>query len=91
MSSDSKSGAARVMSEAYNESCGDWSNQSINTTIRDLTDCVKRYHELNPARFDDIDTPFVIAEFGCATGAASVIPLKAIITAVRKFQPEMPI
>jgi len=26
MSSDSKSGAARVMSEAYNESCGDWSN-----------------------------------------------------------------
>jgi hypothetical protein len=26
MASDSKSGAARVMSEAYNESCGDWSN-----------------------------------------------------------------
>ena len=91
MASDSKSGAARVMSEAYNESCGDWSNQSINTTIRDLTDCVKRYHELNPARFEDIDTPFVIAEFGCATGAASVIPFKAIITAVRIIQPEMPI
>lgn len=91
ISSDTKSGAARVMSEAYNESCGDWSNESINTTIRDLVACVQRYHELNPARFDDTDLPFVIAEFGCATGAASVIPLKAIITAVRKIQPEMPI
>ena len=79
------------MSEAYNESCGDWSNQSITTTIRDLTACVTRYHLLNPSRFDDIETPFVIAEYGCATGAASVIPLKAIIKAVRKIQPEMPI
>jgi SAM dependent carboxyl methyltransferase len=35
--------------------------------------------------------PFVIAEFGCATGAASVLPLKTIISAVRKFSPEMPI
>ena len=35
--------------------------------------------------------PFVIAEFGCATGAASVLPLKKIISAVRKFSPEMPI
>lgn len=79
------------MSEAYNESCGDWSNVSISTTQRDLVACVHRYHDLNPARFDDIETPFVIAEFGCATGAASVLPLKAIIQAVRKIQPEMPI
>ena len=79
------------MSEAYNEACGDWSNQSISTTMRDLVACVSRQNELNPARFDDIDTPYVIAEFGCATGAASVLPLKAIISAVRKIQPEMPI
>jgi hypothetical protein len=79
------------MSELYNEACGDWSNQSITTTMRDLVACVNRYHALNPARFDDTDTPFVIAEYGCATGAASVIPLKAIITAVRKISPEMPI
>lgn len=79
------------MSETYNEGCGDWSNQSITTTLRDLVGCVNRYHELKPERFEDIDTPFVIAEFGCATGAASTIPLKAIISAVRKIQPEMPI
>lgn len=79
------------MSEAYNESCGDWSNMSITTTQKDLIACVNRYYELKPQRFDDLDTPFVIAEFGCATGAASVIPLKAIIQAVRKIQPDMPI
>ena len=67
------------MSEAYNEGCADWSNMSITTTQRDLVACVNRYHELSPARFLDTDTPFVIAEFGCATGAASVLPLKAII------------
>jgi hypothetical protein len=52
---------------------------------------VNRYHDLSPERFEDIDMPFVIAEFGCATGAASVLPLKAIIQAVRKIQPAMPI
>ena len=82
---------ARVMSDIYNEACGDWSNKSITTTILDLVACVHRYHQNNPARFDDIDTPFVIAEYGCATGAASVIPLKAIIAAVRQISPEMPI
>ena len=46
---------------------------------------------MDPDRFLDTDMPFVIAEFGCATGAASVIPLKAIISAVRKIAPEMPI
>jgi hypothetical protein len=56
-----------------------------------LVACVNRYYELKPERFEDLDTPFVIAEFGCATGAASVIPLKAIIQAVRKIQPDMPI
>jgi len=40
---------------------------------------------LNPKRFDDIESPFVIAEFGCATGAASVLPLQIIINEVRKI------
>ncbi len=84
-------GSARVMSEAYNESCGDWSNVSISTTQNDLVACVNRYHELKPERFEDTDLPFVIAEFGCATGAASVLPLKTIIQAVRQISPEMPI
>ncbi len=37
-------GLARVMSEGYNESCGDWSNVSISTTQNDLVASVKRYH-----------------------------------------------
>lgn len=84
-------GAARVMSETYNDDAADWSNVSISTTQKDLISCVNRYHEINPSRFEDTDLPFVIAEFGCATGAASVLPLKVIIQAVRKIQPEMPI
>jgi hypothetical protein len=86
-----KKGTARVMSEAYNESCGDWSNVSISTTQSDLIACVARYHELKPERFEDTELPFVIAEFGCATGAASVLPLKTIIQAVRQISPDMPI
>ena len=82
---------ARVMNEGYNEFCSDWSNVSITTTMKDLTDCVHRYHELSPERFEDMDTPFIIAEFGCATGASSVLPLIAIIDAVRLIQPEMTI
>jgi len=81
--------ASRVMDEQYNEACTDWSNVSILTTMPDLTACVERYHNLNPERFEDTDTPFIIAEYGCATGAASVLPLKAIIDAVRRIQPEM--
>jgi hypothetical protein len=86
---DNTTDKARVMDEQYNEACGDWSNVSIVTTMPDLTACVERYHKLNPERFKDSDTPFIIAEFGCATGAASVLPLVAIIDAVRRIQPEM--
>ncbi len=80
---------ARVMDEQYNECCADWSNASIITTMPDLTGCVQRYYNLNPERFDDARTPFVIAEYGCATGAASVLPLVAIIDAVRRINPKM--
>lgn len=89
--SPASKGQARVMSETYNDGCGDWSNQGISTTQRELVGCVNRYHELNPARFLDTEQPFTIAEFGCATGAASVLPLKLIIQAIRKLSPEMPV
>jgi hypothetical protein len=91
LNSPLQKGTARVMSEAYNESCGDWSNVSISTTQNDLVASVKRYHQLAPERFEDTDLPFVVAEFGCATGAASVLPLKTIIQAVRELSPDMPI
>ena len=81
--------AARVMTEEYNESCGDWSNESIFKCAADLKGCVTHYHRACPKRFEDVDQPFVVAEFGCATGAASVVPLRYIIEAVREIQPLM--
>ena len=33
---------ARVMSEGYNDACGDWSNMSISTSQNDLVACVTR-------------------------------------------------
>jgi len=39
------------MDEKYNESCGNWSNVSINSTLKDLTACIERYHNLDPERF----------------------------------------
>jgi hypothetical protein len=44
MDPDTEQKASRVMSEAYNEACGDWSNVSITTTARDLISCIDRYH-----------------------------------------------
>lgn len=35
--------------------------------------------------------PFVIADFGCATGASSIVPLKALINAARKIAPHLTI
>jgi SAM dependent carboxyl methyltransferase len=79
------------MDEEYNEACADWSNVSIMTTMNDLTACVERYHKLSPERFEDLENPFIIAEYGCATGAASVLPLMAIIDAIRRINSEMSI
>jgi SAM dependent carboxyl methyltransferase len=91
---ESEQKAARVMHEEYNETVTGWVHESIAATLEDLTNCVQKYHELNPQRFDDsADTqqPFVIADFGCATGASSIVPLRALITAVRKIAPKLTI
>lgn len=79
------------MHEEYNNTVTAWVHESIDATLEDLTNCVQKYYELNPHRFDDSPEtqPFVIADFGCATGASSIVPLKALITAVRKIAPKL--
>lgn len=88
-----QTGAARVMHEEYNNTVTGWVHESIKATLDDLASCVNRYHELNPQRFEEGPdaTPFVIADFGCATGASSIVPLKALIEAVRKIAPSLTI
>ncbi len=91
--SESEQKAARVMHEEYNNTVTGWVHESIAATLDDLTSCVQKYYDLNPHRFaDSPDTPpFVLADFGCATGASSIVPLKALITAVRALAPKLTI
>lgn len=84
--------ASRVMHEDYNNTVVAWVHESIAATLEDLTSCVTRYYELCPSRFEEGGSeasPFVIADFGCATGASSIVPLRALITAVRKIAPAL--
>lgn len=73
------------MHEEYNETVTGWVHESIAATLDDLTACVDKYYKMSPERFEDVHNPFVIADFGCATGASSIVPLKALITAVRNI------
>lgn len=82
-------GAARLMNSNYNEAVVDWSIASQEE--KDFRELVLRYHQECPERFDKIQTPFTICDYGSTDGGASVPPLKAIITAVREIQPLMPI
>jgi len=79
------------MHEEYNNTVTGWVHESIAATLDDLASCVEKYHEQNPKRFEDGPDaqPFVIADFGCATGASSIVPLRALITAVRKIAPTL--
>ena len=93
MITDTEQKAARVMHEGYNDTVTGWVNESITATLDDLADCVRQYYEVNPKRFEEGPdaAPFVIADFGCATGASSIVPLRALITAVRKIAPSLTI
>lgn len=83
--------AARVMHEDYNNTVAGWVDESIVTTLPDLIKCVEFLYEKNPQRFQDLKNPFSIADFGCATGASSIKPLRAIIDKVRSINPDLQI
>jgi len=81
--------AARVMHEDYNNTVAGWVGASIDTTLPDLIKCVELLFEKDPSRFEDLSNPFSIADFGCATGASSIKPLRAIIDKVRSINPKL--
>lgn len=85
--------ASRVMHEDYNATVTGWVHESIAATLKDLASCVDQYYKVCPERFAEGPDaqPFVIADFGCATGASSVVPLRALIEAVRAKAPTLTI
>ena len=48
-------------------------------------------HSADPTRLEDITRPFVVAEFGCATGFTSIETLTEIIRSVKIINLKMPI
>jgi len=46
---------------------------------------VQLYHDRSPWRFDDIDVPFVIVDYGCATGELTIEPVAIMIEEIRKI------
>lgn len=83
--------AARVMHEDYNNTVSGWVGASIDRTLPDLIKCVDLLHEKNPERFNDLANAFSIADFGCATGASSIKPLRSIIDRVHSINPDLQI
>lgn len=81
--------ASRVMHEGYNDSVAGWVNESLLATLPELLKCVNMLYEKNPKRFEDTNNPISIADFGCATGASSVKPLRTVIDRIKEINPEM--
>ncbi len=48
-------------------------------------------NEDDPFRFQLLNEPFVVAEYGVATGYSSIQTLSTIIETVRELNPELPI
>lgn len=79
------------MHEGYNDTVAGWVNESIEATLPELLACVNKVYEKNPDRFHDNNNPIAIADFGCATGASTIKPLRTIIDRVKEINPSMQI
>lgn len=84
----SAAAAARPMSSSYNESVCDWTKGFIQPSLKELENAILKMPD---DRFQKVDEPFAVAEFGCSTGAASITTLSTIIKAVRTKNYKMPI
>ncbi|CDW77410.1 sam dependent carboxyl methyltransferase [Stylonychia lemnae] len=81
-------GSARVMHKDYNNTAAGWANESIAIAVAELLDSINKLYDKNPERFENSETSFSIADFGCATGGASITPLRTIIDRVRQINPD---
>ena len=60
---------------------------SVTTTLKEVKQLVQLYYDRSPQRFDQIDVPFVIVDYGCATGELTIEPVATMIEEIRKIQP----
>ncbi|CDW76017.1 sam dependent carboxyl methyltransferase [Stylonychia lemnae] len=81
-------GSARVMHEDYNNTVAGWVNESIVIALPELLECINKLYEQNPERFESTETSFSIADFGCATGASSITPLRTVIDRIKQINSE---
>ena len=78
-------------SSSYNEKVSCWTLQFIKESYSAIVSAIVDMAKANPERFLDIKSPFTVAEYGCATGQASIGNLVAIIRTVRAVNASMPI
>jgi hypothetical protein len=82
---------AKPMSHDYNEKVACWTFECIKQSLEPIKKALLQMNEDDPFRFQLLNEPFVIAEFGVATGYSSIQTLCTIIETVRELNPELPI
>ena len=71
---------AKPMSAEYNERVACWTVPCIKESLPEIEKYIKA---MDQTRFHDEGKPFVVAEYGCATGFASIGTLQTIIRTVK--------
>jgi hypothetical protein len=80
--------SAKPMSNDYNEKVACWTFECTKMSLEPIE---KALQTIPKARFDDIKNPFVIAEYGCATGFGSIKTFATLIKSIKTVNPKMPI
>ena len=85
---NSAAAAAHPMSSNYNETVYDWTKRFIDPSLPEIERAILKIQD---ERFQKIEEPFAVAEFGCSTGAASISTLATVIKVVRSRNAQLPI
>ena len=72
--------AAKPMNVNYNETVYEWTKNFIEPSLTEIEQAILKMPD---DRFQKVDEPFAVAEFGCSTGAASISTLFTVIKVVR--------
>lgn len=83
--------SAKPMGEDYNETTARWSLECGRFSIEPMRNALKQMQKEDPERFMRLNETFVIADYGVATGFASIEALCTLIQGIREFSPKLPI
>lgn len=82
---------AKPMSSDYNETVSCWCLPGIRESIPLVRKHIQAMQCEEPQRFEDTSRPFVVAEYGCATGYSSIETLSEIVRTVKSFNLKIPV